>query len=99
MKTNTFELAKQTYMDKLRLYIPVVDRVHGKHHPEFHEVRRLFEIIEIKVNEDDLNLSDVFNSLKDVTKNYFVPTDVCESYEAVYQMLAALNEAYDGLKR
>ncbi|MFA7417975.1 MAG: iron-sulfur cluster repair di-iron protein, ric [Acholeplasma sp.] len=99
MKTNTFELAKQMYMNKLRQFVPVVDRVHGKHHPEFHEVRRLFEIIETKVSENDLNLSDVFNSIKDVTKNYFVPTDVCESYEVVYQMLSALNKAYDGLKR
>jgi regulator of cell morphogenesis and NO signaling len=35
-----------------------------------------------------------FQQLRDVTDNYTVPDDVCESYAAVYKMLAALDEAY-----
>ena len=35
-----------------------------------------------------------FTSLRDITDNYTVPADVCETYEAVYNMLAELDAAY-----
>ena len=50
MKENTFILAKNTYLGKLRMFVPIVDRVHGKHHPEFHDVRRIFETLDTKNN-------------------------------------------------
>lgn len=98
MKENTFILAKNTYLGKLRMFVPIVDRVHGKHHPEFHDVRRIFETLDTKITRDDDILDLEFKALKDITKNYSVPSDVCESYEAVYDMLEALNEAYDAHK-
>ena len=33
-------------------------------------------------------LNAEFAQLREITKNYLVPDDVCESYEAVYRMLA-----------
>jgi len=32
--------------------------------------------------------------LRETTNNYTVPDDVCESYEAVYNMLSELDKAY-----
>ncbi len=78
-------------------YVPVVDRVHGEHHPEFHEVRRLFFEVYDKTAASDsatLDLHDEFDRLQKVTQNYAVPDDVCETYEAVYDMLKKLNAAY-----
>lgn len=42
----------------------------------------------------DADLKDKFARLRDITGNYSVPEDVCESYEAVYKMLEELDIAY-----
>jgi regulator of cell morphogenesis and NO signaling len=39
-------------------------------------------------------LESEFAELRKITSNYTVPEDVCESYEAVYDMLAELDKAY-----
>ncbi|MGI6499248.1 MAG: hypothetical protein ACOX0U_10745 [Oscillospiraceae bacterium] len=39
-------------------------------------------------------LNEEFARLREVTNDYTVPDDVCESYEAVYNMLAELDKAY-----
>lgn len=93
----TFSEAKKAYMKTLKQYVPVVDRVHGQHHPEFHEVKALYDSIALKIREAGRRrpqLEDEFIRLRAVTDNYAVPDDVCESYEAVYQMLAALDRSY-----
>lgn len=82
---------------KLKLFVPVVDRVHGETHPEFHDVRKLFDEINSKTKEAGSKkpeLDNEFQQLREVTNNYTVPSDVCESYEAVYNMLAELDESY-----
>jgi regulator of cell morphogenesis and NO signaling len=93
----TFDQVKERNLERLELYVPVVARVHGGSHPEFHDVRKVFDAISAKIREAGANtpeLEDEFNELRQVTDNYTVPTDVCETYEAVYNMLAELDEAY-----
>lgn len=84
---------KKETLEKLDLYVPVVDRVHGAHHPEFHTVKALYEELNEKY-ESGQSLTEVFNNLREVTDNYQVPNDVCESYEAVYHMLQELDQEY-----
>lgn len=96
---NGFGLAVSKYFSVLKQYVPVVDRVHGDHHPEFHEVRRLWEEIMRKTKEAGESmpgLEDEFMKLREITDGYKVPDDVCESYEAVYNMLSELDKAYHG---
>src|SRR5699024_12685167 len=84
-------------IERLEQYVPVVDRVHGGSHPEFHDVHKLFNQINTKVKETNLDrvkLNEEFSKLRKITSNYTVPSDVCESYEAVYNMMAELDEAY-----
>ena len=81
----------------LKKFVPIVARVHGKHHPEFHDVRKVLDTINEKVKEagtERPELSEEFNKLREITDNYTVPGDVCESYEAVYKMLSELDESY-----
>mgnify|MGYP003587313118 CR=1 FL=1 len=92
-KTNFHVTAKKS-LPLLIQYVPVVDRVHGAHHPEFHDVRRVFEALVKKVKTTDFDLADEFKQLRQTTQNYTVPGDVCETYEAVYVMLKELDEAY-----
>lgn len=92
----TFKEALDKHLETLELYVPVVDRVHGPTHPEFHGVRRLFEDIAERTRkpDSDQNYDREFELLRDITNNYTVPCDVCETYEAVYTMLAQLDQAY-----
>ncbi|NLY36113.1 MAG: iron-sulfur cluster repair di-iron protein, ric [Tissierellia bacterium] len=93
----TFNQAREKNAKTLKLYVPIVARVHGDAHPEFHEVHTLFDAINAKIKEagtKEPELDEEFARLREVTNNYTVPGDVCESYEAVYNMLAELDEAY-----
>ncbi len=90
-----FRKAQQEHMETLAQYVPVVARVHGAHHPEFHEVRKVYDELAGKLANDNAPaLDEEFASLRRITSNYLVPDDVCESYEAVYQMLKELDDAY-----
>lgn len=92
---NQFKKVKENYFKRLEQFVPIVDRVHGSHHPEFHDVRRVFNNIGEKVkNTEGTNLKEEFLELRKITDNYKVPTDVCETYEAVYNMLEELDKAY-----
>ena len=87
------------HMEKLELYVPVVAKVHGGTHPEFHEVRRVFDEMNKKLKAagtDKAELAEEFAELRTITNNYAVPEDTCESYEAVYKMLEEWDQAYKG---
>ncbi len=93
----TFNEAKKQHFQTLKKYVPVVARVHGAHHPEFHEVHELFDLIIEKTKEAGSSkpeLNEEFAKLREITDNYTVPGDVCESYKAVYDMLAEVDKAY-----
>ncbi|MDD4295674.1 MAG: iron-sulfur cluster repair di-iron protein, ric [Ruminiclostridium sp.] len=95
----TFNQAKDKHIKVLEQYVPIVSRIHGGSHPEFYEVRKLFDVIRAKIKEAGANkaeLNDEFAKLREITDDYTVPGDVCESYEAVYNMLAELDKAYQG---
>lgn len=92
-----FNEAKEGSFERLEQFVPVVERVHGENHPEFHDVRKLFDEISVKTKKagsEKLELENEFKQLREITDNYTVPGDVCESYEAVYNMLAELDKAY-----
>ncbi|MDD4801917.1 MAG: iron-sulfur cluster repair di-iron protein, ric [Syntrophomonas sp.] len=97
MTNLTFNEAKKKHFQTLKQYVPIVARVHGGNHPEFHEVRNLFDTIIEKTKAAETQKPDLnqeFAKLREITNNYTVPGDVCESYEAVYSMLAAIDKAY-----
>lgn len=96
-KHSTFNEVKETIFPTLEQYVPIVARVHGKNHPEFHEVHQIFNAIIDKTKAADKvnpDLNEEFIKLREISNNYTVPDDVCESYEAVYKMLAEVDEAY-----
>lgn len=91
-----FSEVKERNLNKLDMFVPVVERVHGGSHREFYDVRKIFDKIsaKIKAGSEKPDLDSEFKRLREITDNYTVPNDVCESYEAVYNMLAELDEAY-----
>lgn len=93
----TFDQLKHSHIKSLEQYVPIVDRVHGSNHPEFHEVRSVFDTIVGKIQDagdKQPQLHADFARLREITDSYRVPSDVCESYEAVYHMLSEIDEAY-----
>ncbi len=98
----TFTNATSKNLKKLEIFVPVVARVHGEHHPEFHDVHQLFDGIVSKIQGTGPQVPDLtteFSRLRELTDHYAVPGDVCESYEAVYVMLSELDEAYHELNQ
>ncbi len=92
-----FKEVFEKYSDVLEKYVPVVDKVHGGHHPEFHDVRAAYEAIVEKVGKtgyDEADLTSEFDKLLEVTDNYELPGDVCETYEAVFKMLKEMDASY-----
>lgn len=77
----------------LKQYVPIVSRVHGTLHPEFKDVEKSFNNLLENINLD-LDLNEDFNNLKAITNNYLIPSDVCESYAKVYELLEKLNKNY-----
>lgn len=93
----TFTAAREKHFDRLNQFTPIVDRVHGGSHPEFHEVKDLWVSIHEKTEAAGLEKPELdaeFQRLREVTNDYTVPGDVCESYEAVYNMLEEVDTAY-----
>jgi regulator of cell morphogenesis and NO signaling len=93
-----FDQVKELRLKTLEQYVPIVAKVHGPSHPEFHDVQRVFNEMQAKLDKDagmeKPELESEFAELRKITSNYTVPEDVCESYEAVYDMLAELDKAY-----
>ena len=95
MKNTKFNETKATHIEKLEQFTPIVERVHGEHHPEFFDVRKLFDQLNEKLQaNNNADLTEEFSKLREVTNHYEVPNDVCETYEAVYNMLEDLDQAY-----
>lgn len=80
--------------ERLEQYVPVVSRVHGGSHPEFYDVEKVYNRLSSKISDDNFDLKDDFMDLRNITNDYTVPSDVCETYEAVYTMLSELDKAY-----
>ena len=97
MSNKSFSQANEKNFERLGQYVPVVARVHGGSHPEFHDVKKVYDRIVRLAEEagaDRPELKEEFASLRKITDNYTVPGDVCESYEAVYSMLEEVDKAY-----
>jgi regulator of cell morphogenesis and NO signaling len=95
--TTQFNEAVTRLFPTLKQYVPIVERVHGEHHPEFHEVRALFNTLVEKTEaaaSKNPELTEEFTKLREITADYTIPDDVCESYAAVYNMLAELDKAH-----
>ncbi|NLJ90844.1 MAG: iron-sulfur cluster repair di-iron protein, ric [Clostridiales bacterium] len=94
----TFNEVKEKNLGLLVQYVPVVARVHGDSHPEFHKVHKEFNSLVSKISKagtERPELDDEFAKLREITGNYKIPNDVCETYEAVYKMISELDEAYN----
>jgi len=97
MSKQLFNQVKESNFKKLEQFVPIVARVHGANHPEFHEVHSVFDTIIKKAKEAGAEmpeLNEEFAALRKITNNYTVPGDTCESYAAVYNMLAEVDKAY-----
>lgn len=72
-------------LDKI---LPVVDRVHGEHHPELHQVLKLYH----QIKEEQK--AEYFEELRQVTSNYSVPEDACPTYAKAYTFLDMLDQEF-----
>lgn len=79
---------KEETMLTLNKVLPVVERVHGEHHPELHQVAALYEELKNAPSEE------IFRKLREVTQNYAVPADACPTCAKTYRLLEALDREH-----
>lgn len=99
MKTpaRTFQEIVANDFEKLDVFTKAITRAHGQSHPEAFQVRERFEAIRAKVRAAGAARPDLdaeFAELRRVTGHYAVPADTCETYAAVYRLLAEADRAY-----
>ncbi|MDO5302201.1 MAG: iron-sulfur cluster repair di-iron protein, ric [Tissierellia bacterium] len=92
-KLNEF---KEAHFGELDQLMPIVERVHGKHHPEFFDVSKVYGTIREKLNGGNEDLDGEFAQLREITDNYAIPGDVCETYEKIYKVLEQFDGLYEG---
>lgn len=63
---------------------PLLERVHGGHHPELTRVREITQELQ---QANAARTSELFAELRAVTDNYAIPGDVCGAFEAAYHAL------------
>lgn len=73
------------HIEKAAQLAPIVERVHGAHHPELTRVREITE--ELQRTDNTTSTMTLFQELRTVTENYAIPNDVCEAFEATYHAL------------
>ncbi|HZJ89452.1 MAG TPA: iron-sulfur cluster repair di-iron protein, ric [Bacilli bacterium] len=93
MSNKQFTKLMKEHQEKLVMFVPIVARVHGPTHPEFNDVKIEFDLIMKKYKKGEQAIAAHFMALREITNNYEVPHDVCETYAAVYEMLAELDQA------
>lgn len=94
MAKEIFKEKADQYLGLLKQYTPILTRVHGSNHPELSKVNELVKTLVGKMENKETDLTPEFSMLREVTGNYEVPGDGCETYEAVYRMLGELDEAH-----
>ena len=85
---------KKELLKKLDLFLPIVVRVHGKEHAEMVKIGNIYDesLREKLHSKKEENLDEEFKTIRELSNNYTIPNGVCESYEAVYDMLKELDE-------
>ncbi len=73
------------HLERAAHLAPIVEHVHGAHHPELTRVRQIIEELQ---NLDNTAVAlTLFRELRSVTDNYAIPNDVCEAFETTYNAL------------
>lgn len=73
------------HIEKAAQLAPIIERVHGEHHPELTRVREITE--DLQRSENATAAVPLFQELRSVTEDYAIPEDVCEAFEATYRAL------------
>lgn len=77
------------HLEKAAEFAPLIESVHGEHHPELTRVREITE----QLMGAPADPKPLFAELRAVTDNYAIPDDVCETFEAVYRSLSRADAA------
>lgn len=90
---NTFDKFANDQFERLDLYTTVIVRAHGDKHPEFRDIRSSFEKIQEKYRKIT-DLTSEYQTLREVTNDYTVPADTCETTESTFDLLKKSDELY-----
>lgn len=77
----------QANQDRLEAFTKAITQAHGAHHPEVFDVREAYLQLRDKINAGATDIEEDFTQLRNLTDDYAIPGDVCQTFEATYRML------------
>ncbi len=77
----------------LNMFLPRVKKVHGAEHPELIEVEQAAEELQTVLEDgmDDSRIKVLLERLRNLTKNYAIPSDACPAYKNAYKALSQID--------
>lgn len=83
------------HKEDLDLFTLTLTKVHVDAHPEVKIVRELYVCIQDKIDNEIKDIDHEFATLDRITKNYEIPSDVCNTYEKTYNLLKEASKIYN----
>lgn len=71
----------------LDLYTNAITKAHGKNHPEIFEIRRIYQAIQEKMSQNQVDLVPEFRQIRLLTSDYAIPNEACPTLSKTYQLL------------
>jgi iron-sulfur cluster repair protein YtfE (RIC family) len=78
----------------LNMFLPRVKKIHGVEHPELIEVEQVAAELQAILEDgmDTGRTTALLERLRNLTKNYAIPSDACPAYKNAYKALSQIDE-------
>lgn len=78
----------------LNMFLPRVKKIHGAEHPELIEVEQVAAELQAALENgmDTGKTTALLERLRNLTKNYAIPSDACPAYKNAYKALSQIDE-------
>jgi iron-sulfur cluster repair protein YtfE (RIC family) len=77
----------------LNMFLPRVKKIHGAEHPELIEVEQVADELQAVLEDgmDTGRITALLERLRNLTKNYTIPSDACPAYKNAYKALSQID--------
>lgn len=77
----------------LNLFLPRVKKIHGAEHPELMKVEQVADELQVLLEDgmDTGRTTVLLERLRNLTRNYAIPSDACPAYKNAYKALSQID--------
>ncbi|WP_283608371.1 hypothetical protein [Faecalispora anaeroviscerum] len=77
----------------LNMFLPRVQKIHGAKHPELMKVEQITDELQAVLEDgmDTGRTTALLEKLRNLTRNYAIPSDACPAYKNAYKALSQID--------